>query len=102
MTDLSINSFEAALAQVGNVAHPANQKGTPEPIDHIVLNCRNNLSDVVDAIKAEIAKTTDKTKLLYGLDLRVIYHREGKPENWSLEACSKTKSLGIVGQRPTA
>ena len=99
MTDLSINSFETALAQVLNLVHQKSQEHDP---DHYVLNCHINLSNVVGAIKSAISNTEDKTKLLYGIDLRVIYHREGNPENWSLEACSKTKSLGIVGQRPTA
>lgn len=93
---LTTDTFETALAKLGNTAKAANQT-----IHHVVLNCHRSCNDAVTKIKQQIA-AAHPNQLLYKLDLRTISHPEGNPDNWSLEACSATKSLGIVGESPTA
>lgn len=70
-------------------------------IDHYVINLPEADRGHFDAVQAYMAKVPS-TQLLYGLDIRPIFHAEGNAVDWCLEACSKTQSLGMVGKVPTA
>lgn len=87
------DAFETALAQL-------NSQCGQKP-DHVVLNIHKSCEPQVDIVIQRIAAAS-ANQLLYQLDLRTIYHSEGNPVNWSLESCSKAKSLAIIGQLPTA
>lgn len=89
----TLNNFENQLAAVNKEAGV-----TPH---HYVLNVTKAGAQTVQQIKKQIA-TSSAGQLLHGIDLRTIFHSEGDSENWSLEACSQTKSLAIVGTATTA
>lgn len=97
-TDLCLTSFENALAELEMLCHPSKLKD-PEPIDHVVLNCHKLVEDVANHIKNTIKKAPEG-HILHGLDLRIITHPQGVEYQWSLEACSRTKSLALVGKGP--
>ncbi len=92
MTALTLNQFETTLAQLKNKA---------PTLKYVVLNCTRSCSAVVDQIRGEIGMAKPNQQL-FGLDLRVIIHPTGNPQNWSVEACDSEKSLAVIGESPTA
>ncbi len=90
---LTLSNFEAALQVLIN-----HSKEMPA---HFVLNCHSSLRDAVEAILMPAIQAAT-SGVLASIDLRRIYHSQGNRDNWSLEACSKDKSLAMVGEVPTA
>jgi hypothetical protein len=90
---LTVNSFENAVTEINRLC-------TEKPA-YYVLNTHKACEDTIKKILLEIHKATP-TQLLYNMDIRAIAHPTGNPLMWSLEACSPTKSLAIIGSSPTA
>ena len=97
---LTPDNFENQISALVNLCDPK-KLSSPEPIDHIVMNCTRDCAPAIEQIQDRIAKA-QPNQMLYKLDLRVIFHAQGNPENWSLEAVGPTRSLATVGQRPTS
>lgn len=91
--ELTLNSFEAAVQTLIN-------RIDRKP-DHFVINCMRTESDKIEEIRQAIINATPD-KLLYNFDLRLVYHTRGNPLNWTLEACTKSKTLALIGKLPTA
>jgi hypothetical protein len=58
-------------------------------VDHYVLNAHESQREVFSKIIPHLK-----------YDIRLIFHNQGNHDQWSLEACSKTKSLATVGKLP--